>query len=164
VSALVEAGAPLTIFDAAAVGRLDVVKQEAERWPEFINEFNVDGFTPLQLACFFGHGEMAVWLIDRGADVNAVAQNEIRIQPIHAAATTGNLTVLTSLLQHGADANAKQQNDFTPLHTAADNGDVALVELLLSYGATADPMTEDGRTPLVIAQEKGHERVAALLQ
>ncbi len=164
VAALLEAGAQLTIFDAAAVGRLDVVKQEVENWAESINEFGIDGFSPLQLACFFGHEEISLWLIDQGADVNAVAQNAFHIQPIHAAATTGNLKVLTSLLQHGADANAKQQNDFTPLHTAADKGDVAMTRLLLEYGASPDSVTEDGRTPLALAQEKGHERVAVLLQ
>jgi hypothetical protein len=164
VTALVEAGAALSAYDGAAIGRIDVVEERMERWAEYVDEFvNVDGFTPLQLACFFNHEEIALWLMELGANVNTVAQNEGRIQPIHAAATTGSLTVVAALLAHGADVNGKQQNDFTPLHAAAGNGDKALAGLLLEHGADAGAMTEDGRTALDIAQEKGHHELVPLL-
>ena len=45
-----------------------------------------DGFTPLQLAAYFGAPGAAADLIAAGADVDAVADNPMRIQPLHAAA------------------------------------------------------------------------------
>ncbi len=163
-AALVEAGARLGIFEAAAIGRLDIVKQEGERWPEYIDEVNFDGFNSLQLACFFGQQEIALWLIEQGADVNAAAQNRQKIRPIHAAAANGNLTVLKALLARGVDVNIPQENDFTPLHTAADHGNIVMTQLFLDHGADRQAVTRDGRTAMDIAQEKGHLEVAALLR
>ena len=112
----------------------------------------------------FGHEEIAIWLIERGADVNIVAQNRQRIAPIHAAAANGSLPLLRLLLANGADVNAKQQNDFTPLHTAADNNDADMVHLLLEHGASVDAVTKDGRTPREIALKKAYRTVAGLLE
>jgi len=163
IDTLVEAGASLWIFEAAAIGRMDIVQREVERWPGFVNELNIDGFTPLQLACFFNQEEIALWLLEHGADVNIVAQNRQRLSAIHATAAGGNLTILKALLERGADANARQVNDFTALHTAADNGDVAMARLLLGFGADVSAVTNDGRTPLALAQAKGHQDVSPLL-
>jgi ankyrin repeat protein len=41
------------------------------------------------------------------------------------------------LLEHGADANARQQDDFTPLMEADQHGDARLRSLLVEHGATA---------------------------
>lgn len=162
VSELVEAGADLDIFDAAALGRLDVVQEYVEAWDGWVNEYGRDGFTPLQLACYFGQEETALWLLDHGAGVDAVAQNAQQIQPLHAtAAGKGSLDLLQALLEHGADPNARQSGGFTVLHTAAGRGDVEMARLLLEQGA--DPAVEDdeGRTPPDLAREKGQERFVA---
>jgi hypothetical protein len=153
----------LDIFMAAALGRQDVAEELVAQWDGYVNEVALDGFTPLQLACFFGHESLALWLMEQGADVNAVAQNNQRIQPIHAAAANGNVRVVEALLQHGADANARQQGDFTALHTAAMDGNEEMARLLLEHGA--DPTAQDsrGRTPLDLAREYEQEAVIALL-
>lgn len=162
VTALVEAGADLDIFDAAAIGRQDVVEEYVEAWDGWVNEFGRDGFTPLQLACYFGQEDVALWLLDHGADVDAVAQNAQRIQPLHAAAAgTGGLDLLRALLQHGADPNARQSGGFTALHTAADRGDVEMARLLLEHGADLAVEDEEGRTPPDLAREKGREAFVA---
>jgi len=162
VADLVEAGADLDIFDAAALGRLDVVQEVVDGWDGWVNEVGRDGFTPLQLACYFGQEETALWLLEHGARADAVAQNAQRIQPLHAAAAgKGSLDLLRALLAHGADPNARQSGGFTVLHTAADRGDVAMARLLLEHGA--DPAAEDdgGRTPPDLAREKGQEAFIA---
>ncbi|MCB8984629.1 MAG: ankyrin repeat domain-containing protein [Ardenticatenaceae bacterium] len=163
-TALQAAGATLDLFAATAVGRLDLVQQELADYPEDVNEYSRDGFTPLQLACYFGHEEMALWLIDHGADVQATAKNDLKIQPIHAAAANGSLLILRALLAAGADANARQQQDFTPLHTAADRDDIPMARLLLAHGANLHAQTAAGQTPLDLAQARGQQRVAAYLQ
>ena len=160
---LIALGAVRTIFEAAATGQLDEVKAAYAEWEGWLNQYSHDGYTPLQLAAFFGHEETALWLVEHGADVNAVAKNDMRIQPIHAAAANGNLAVLKALLEHGADANARQAGDFTPLHAAADNDSVAMARLLLDYGADPNVANDKGQTPLALAEEKGHHAVASML-
>lgn len=161
---LEEAGAELSIFEACAIGRFDVVRQEIDEWPEDVNEYGRDGFTPLQLACYFGQEEIALWLLGYHADVNAVAQNGTAVTPIHAAAANGNLLILQALLAKGADVNAQQKDGFTPLHTAADSNDPAMAELFLKHGADRTLTADNGQTALDLAVEKGHEAVAAVLR
>jgi ankyrin repeat protein len=153
----------LDVFAAAALGRLDEVEARVVEWPGYVNEVARDGFTPLQLACYFGREKTALWLIEHGADVEAVAQNAQQIRPIHAAAANGNLVVLRALLAHGADVNASQQQDFTPLHTAADRGDGEMARLFLGHGADVEARDALGRTAAELAQERGHEGLATLL-
>ena len=161
---LVAAGAELDVFSATAVGRLDVVEKEFADYPQAINLYSRDGFTPLQFACFFGQEATALWLMDHGADIHAAAKNPLRIQPIHAAAANGSMTVLRALLERGADANARQQQDFTPMHTAADRDDVAMAELLLAFGADAHAENSEHETPLALAKTRGKQQMAAFLE
>ena len=157
-------GDELEIWDGAALGRLAAVQAAHEGWGEFIlNEFSRDGYTPLQLACFFGHEEVARYLVGNGAQIDAISKNSMAIQPLHAAAAGSHTAIVQLLLEAGADANAVQQDSFRPLHAAAQNGNAELARLLLSHGA--DPTLTDalGRTPRDLAVEGGHDEVAALL-
>jgi hypothetical protein len=164
VNAFIEAGAELDVFIGAALGRLDVVEQEVKAWDGWVNYHGSDGFTPLQLACYFGHEEVVRFLLGRGADANATAENEQKIRPLHAAAANGDRAIVEMLLKAGADVNAPQIHGFTPLHTAADRDDVALAELLLAYGADPAATDDEGRPALALARARGRETIAAYLQ
>ena len=65
----------------------------------------------------------------------------IKVMPLHSAAATGDpearYELAKLLLEHGADANARQQDDFTPLMAADQHGDERLRSLLVEHGATA---------------------------
>ena len=60
--------------------------------------------------------------------------------PLHSAAATGDpdarYEIANLLLEHGADPNARQQDEFTPLMAADQHGDTRLRELLVQHGAT----------------------------
>ena len=157
-------GDELEIWDGAALGRLAIVQAAHEEWGEFIvNEYSRDGYTPLQLACFFGHEDAARYLVGNGAQIDAVSKNGMAIQPLHAAAAGSHTAIVQLLLEAGADPNAVQQDSFRPLHAAAQNGNADLVRLLLAHGA--DPALSDalGRTPRDLAAQGGYDEVAALL-
>lgn len=128
-----ECGGFLDIFDACAVGDEERVRTLIESFPESINAYSPDGFYPLGLAAFFGHSKIVEYLIDAGADVNQVADNALKVAPIHAAVSNGDIEIVKMLLEHGADANAKQQNDFTPLLAATQTKRQDLVDLLQRY-------------------------------
>lgn len=163
VETLIESGAYAGIYEGAATGRLEMVQQEVADWSGWLNRINIDGFNPLQLACYFGQAEVALWLIDQGADVETVAQNGSGIRPVHAAAASGSLPILEALLQRGAGINTAQTGGFTPLHQAAHRGDEAMVRLFLAHGADRTLQNEQGQTPRDVALADGHPDLADIL-
>jgi len=153
----------LDIFEAAALGRIDRLKELAvDR--SAVDARSGDGFTALHFAGFFGQGEAARVLIAAGAAVDAVAANAMKVMPLHSAASARNLEAAQCLLEHGAPVNARQAGGWVPAHAAAQNGDQAMVELLLRHGADVTLVNDDGKTAAVVAREKGHEAVAGMLE
>ncbi|KAM9643932.1 oxysterol-binding protein-related protein 1 isoform 6-T11 [Morphnus guianensis] len=61
------------------------------------------GWTPLHLACYFGHAVVVEDLLKAGADVNVL--NDMGDTPLHRAAFTGRKEVVMLLLQHNADTS-----------------------------------------------------------
>ena len=164
VTVLLETVSRLDVFEAAAVGRVERVRELLDGDRELVSAFSTDGFTPLHLAAFFGHAEVAELLLERGADVASVARNQMRVMPLHSAAAGKHVAIARLLVEHGADVNASQERGFTPLHAAAQNGDVELARLLLEGGADPEPATEDGRRAADFAAEKGHDEVLTVLR
>jgi len=153
----------LDIFEAAALGRLDRLKQCLRDDPSAIDSRSKDGFTALHFACFFGQPEAARLLIESGAAVDAVAANPSQVMPLHSAASARNLEAARLLLEHGAPVNVRQQGGWVPIHAAAQNGDRPMVELLLKYRADPKLVNDQGKTSAMVAREKGHAEIAALL-
>ena len=154
----------LDIFEAASLGRADLVEDMVTRDPRMAFERSADGFTALHFAAFFGEDSVARALLEHHADAGAVANNPMLVQPLHSAAAARNLAIARALLEHGAPVNARQQNGWTPLHAAAQHGDKPMVELLLKYGANPNAKNDDGRTPDEVADEKGHLDIAERLR
>jgi len=155
--------AELDLADAAAIDATDRVRELLAADLDVVDGRTPDGFTPLQLAAFFGAPGAAGLLIEAGADVNAVANNPMRIQPLHAAAAGRHGDIAKLLIGAGADVNGRQQHDFTPLHAAAQNGDTDLLDALLAAGADPAATTDDGRVAATLAEAAGHESIAARL-
>lgn len=150
---LVERGAPVSFAEACALGDAAQVKQMVGADAELVRSRSADGFSAAAMAIFFGHGELARWLYEHGADVNAAAENQARVAPVHAAAAVCDRETMRVLLDRGADPNARQQMDFTPLHAAASRGDIAMAELLLAHGAQRDVTSADGITVAGMARK-----------
>ncbi|MDQ2985032.1 MAG: ankyrin repeat domain-containing protein [Actinomycetota bacterium] len=134
------------MFEAAALGRAERLRGLLDAEPELAAAWSSDGFTALHLAAFFGTPDAARALIDAGADVNAVARNSMRVQPLHSAAAARRTKTARLLVERGADVNARQEGGFAPIHAAAQNGDADLVDLLVAAGADAEARTDDGKS------------------
>ncbi len=138
-------GRELDVFEAAALGRIDRLRELLDEKPARANAFGDDGFHPLGLACFFGHLEEARLLLDRGAEVNALSRNEhIQTAAIHAAAASEGKDEATRYelvklaLEHDADPDLRQGvGDFRAIDAARQNGDSRIEQLLLEHGATS---------------------------
>lgn len=157
---LVRCGAVPDVFDATALGEVDLLRDLIDADPDLVCRCAPDGFTLLHLAAWFGHTKAVEILLARGADPNAVAANATALQPINSAAAAGNTVIVHLLLDRGADVDATQERGITALHSAAARNDVELVTLLLGRGADPYLTTDDGRTAAQLAKD---ERILALL-
>jgi ankyrin repeat protein len=161
---LIAHGATLSFHEAAATGRLELVQQYLKDEPDLIDTFSPDGFTALGLAAFFGHAALVDILLANGAKVNISSRNPLNVMPLHSSVASRQYGITKALLDHGADVNAKQQEDYTPLHEAAQNGDLETVALLLARGANIEARNTNGSTPLETALKAGHAHIAELLE
>jgi len=132
----------LDVFEAAALGKTDRLRELLDEDASRANGFGDDGFHPLGLACFFGHVDTARLLLERSADVNALSRNEhIQTAAIHAAAAAegkGEATryeLVKLALEHGADPNLPQGGGFRAIDAARQNGDTRVEQLLTEHGA-----------------------------
>lgn len=159
-----DAKSELDVFEAAATGDVDRLRELLDADPGLVHAWTSDGFTALHYSVFFDGAAPAALLLERGADANALATHpQIKVRPIHSAAASQQTESARLLLDHGADVNGRQEGGFTPLHSAAFHGDKELAELLLERGADVTLTTDEGKTAGDVAAEKGHEELAARL-
>lgn len=154
----------LTIFEAAATGKINHIIRTLARDPQLVNAYADDGFQALGLACFFGYYDVAEYLIKAGAPINSQSRNGLKAAPIQSAAAAGHEPIVELLLKHGADPNIREQGSYTPLHAAAQNGDEDMIRTLLYGGADLLARSDDGKTPLDLALQEGHTESARLLE
>lgn len=120
VSTLVELGAEIDVFAAAATGDIDAL-QRALKQPGAVNAYAYDGWTPLHLAAFFGQLEVVNDLLDAGADIHAVSRNSLKNTPLHAATAGKHSAVALRLLEHGADDQINDAGGYSPARIASEN-------------------------------------------
>ncbi len=154
----------LNLFEACAVGKFDTATLLIFQNPASINTFSEDGFSPLGLACYFGHEDLARFLVLKGADVNLASKNGFNVFPIHSAVASNNTAITKMLLDAGAYPNVCQKAGVAPLHTAAQLGNIELIILLLEHGAEVGLRMEGGKLPADLAAEKGFNEIAEILR
>jgi len=154
----------LNIFEAAATGSMMQIIRLLARNPELVNTFSPDGFQPLGLACFFGHTEVAEYLIKAGAEINTQSQNAMKVTPLHSAVAGNHTKIVSMLIKNQADANIQQTGGFSALHSAAQNGNIVILHLLIFNGADLDIRTDDDKIALDFALESGSDEAANLLR
>ena len=133
-------------------------------WPQTdVNKLNPQGESILMLAALKGHLDLAEELIKKGADVNKTGWT-----PLHYAASTGQLGIISLLIDNNAYIDAESPNGTTPLMMAAMYGTSAAVKLLLQEGADPKLKNQQGLTALQFAQRANRadsvEAIASFLR
>jgi uncharacterized protein len=113
-----------------------------------LNPITADGETPLMMAVFKGQTELAIQMIEKGADVNQPGWT-----PLHYAATAGHVQLIKILLDKHAYIDAESPNKTTPLMMAAHYGTPGAVKLLLEEGADVSLQNDLGLTAIDFAQQ-----------
>jgi ankyrin repeat protein len=104
--------------------------------------------TPLMKASWDGRLEIAEFLIESGADVNA--SDKDGETPLTNAIKREHVEVVQLLLDRGAKVNIKDVREFTPMTTAAAAGNLEIIRSLVKAGADLKAQTY-GLTPLMFA-------------
>jgi len=154
----------LTVFEAAATGKMVHLISNLGHKPELVNAYSEDGFQPLGLAAYFGQLNIVDYLLKAGAEVNSPSKNSLRVTPLQSAVAGGHLKITCLLLEAGASPNVREGGGYTPLHTAAHNGDIEIVRNLIFGGADLEAISDKKEKPLDMALKSGHDEVVSLLK
>ncbi len=184
VELLFDRGVKLDAFLAAELGMLDHVRAT----PDAVSAFHPRGSTALHGACYWGQVAVARFLLDNGADPDAVTRDSfLKIRPLGSAVATPDvpnpsdredtvIELVRLLLDHGADVNGRRGDGLTALHAASHRGHIRVIQLLLDRGADRKiqgrrklpgyegPVPHAGQTALDVALAQGQTQAAALLQ
>ena len=154
----------LDVFEASVLGKAEQVRNLIDRDPSTVNSYSPDGFTPIALAAYLGQKEVTEYLLEKGADVNAVARNATGFTALTGAIANNHVEISKILVKKGADVNHRYEGGASPLMEASMNGNLELVRFLLESGADPNAKTGDGKTPLSFAKEKNHGEVIEALK
>ena len=80
-----------------------------------------------------------------------------------AAARSGDVAQVQSLLAGGSDVNARDDSGNTALHYTAAFGYTEMAQILVDAGADVDAPGRIANTPLHLASQEGHSDIAAIL-
>jgi hypothetical protein len=122
---------------------------------------NAAGETALMMAALKGHTDWARRLLDRGAQLDGLAQPGWT--PLHYAASGPEPKAVALLLERGARVDVLSPNGSTPLMMAARYGTEAAVQLLLAKGADPKLRNERELDAAEFARGAGREALAAQL-
>jgi ankyrin repeat protein len=148
------------VLEAAALGRLDVLRIQLEGDPEALSARTPDGFTALHLAAFFGGGGAVRMLLAAGAPADGDADNRLGVRPLHSAAAARDHDAVRALLEAGAAPDVRQHGGYTPLLQAAHADDPELTRMLLDHGADRALAADDGRDAAAMAGPRTSELLA----
>jgi uncharacterized protein len=142
-------GADTALMFAARVGDVTSVRLLVEAGAN-VNDHDAWGVSATTLAAFAGYGDVARYLLDKGADPN---NDKPGFTALHCAIMRRDEQTVAALLAHGADANARVKVwtptrrssddyhfmpalvDATPYWMAARFTQPALMRLLAKHGA-----------------------------
>ena len=135
------------IHDAAAAGDLDKVKALLEADPDLLESGDQWNHTPLQKACGSFQLDVAYYLIDKGANVNA--RNMYGYSVLCSAMNEDPkcIELVKRLIEHGADVKMRQGDYASPIHSAVRCNNPEVVKLLIEHGANPNANSDYG-TPL----------------
>eukprot|EP00892_Ulva_mutabilis_P006882 jgi/Ulvmu1/4566/UM002_0294.1 len=126
-----------------------------------INELNGDGWSPVQMACWYDSMKALGALLKWNPDLRL--KDSADRTAVHLAAFNGSERCLRRVLHAGAEVDARDKYGLTALHKASVAGQLSSIRTLLEYKADATLATADGLTAMHLAAWKGQREALRLL-
>lgn len=153
---------PATLIAAAKSGDLATVKKQLASGTDVnATTGELDAQTALGWAAYRGHRDVAKFLLEQGARIDA--QNRRGYTALMAAAQGGHTELVRSLLERGANPNLATRNGDTALIYAAMFGNTEMIRALLEAGAASSVENALGDTAEALATALGRSDIAAVL-
>lgn len=127
-----------TLFDATQPDHVDKLLESGAD----IERKTWKGLTPLIYFCCYGPEDVAIRLIEKGADCNATS-SWVGVTPLMYAAQTGRLEVVKVLIEKGVDLNFTGVLGITALMMASCTGQLEVVQCLVEKGASVHVKSKD---------------------
>jgi ankyrin repeat protein len=155
--------ARIRLFGAVKSGDAAMVRKILGQFPQLVKARGKNRYTPLIWAARQGHMPIVDFLINKGADINAV--NKWNNTALHWAAYNGRTAVIILLAKKGARLDiAENEKGHMPLHDAAWRCRLGAVAALLKAGAPAAALNKLGQTPAQVALKFRCPAAAELIQ
>ncbi|WWC67222.1 uncharacterized protein I206_101129 [Kwoniella pini CBS 10737] len=150
-----EASEQLSIHALAQRGDISTLSSLFRDDPSLdLSKRDDQGITPLHWAAINAHMGMCRFLLDNGAEIDAIG-GELNATPLQWAARNGHLYVLHLLLSHGADPNILDSQGFNTLHLITHSSAVMPLLYMLHQPVAIDEKDTDGHTSLMWAAYQG---------
>ncbi|MDA3819987.1 MAG: ankyrin repeat domain-containing protein [Candidatus Delongbacteria bacterium] len=127
-----------------------------------INARTEDGITPLMYAAQNGYLDIVEFLVDLGADVNAIPYISNRTA-LMSAVENGYVATAEFLIRQGAGFTIRDYRNRHLMHKGALCGFWEMCDMLLYYDLPVDPVDIDKRTPLMLAAFDGYDSTVNIL-
>lgn len=150
-----QSGGSVGMRSACVRGDIDTVGQLIKQGTSINVELNPDGDTPLTKSIFSHQTNLAIWLIENGADVEKSLRNGRT--PLITAAGCGDVRVVCALLAAGAQIDRQMNNGATALMYAVSKGFVNVARSLIEHGASKTLRDNDGWTIVDYARKSGFD-------
>jgi ankyrin repeat protein len=154
-------------FFASHTGNAEILpdlRRAGDKIDGSVMMFDVAPASPMQVAAYFNHVDVARTLIELGAKVDPADGRYD--SPLVSAVLANHLELVRLLIRNGADVNRIDEKGMTPLMYAAatDFGDSAIVDLLLTSGARTDARDKHGLTAADYARQYKQAQLIARLK
>ena len=153
-----------SLLSSSESGNLEDVKEAVANGAKIESKNSEPGrlrATALMTACYGGHFDIAKFLIEKGANVNALATDNSTA--LIWSCSEGYYEVAKLLIEHDADINAFNLEDESPITTAIEYSRVDIVKLLLESGVTINNKLENGDTILIHAIKSRNNDIVKLV-
>lgn len=120
------------VYAAVYFNKVDILKFLITQKEDVNKVYNENGLTALSLACINSNSEIALLLLDAGANPNGAGNcgGDYTFYPIIEATQRNDIQTVKALLKHNADRNVTDRDGSTPLQIAKSNNYDSLVTLL----------------------------------
>lgn len=143
-----------SIFVAAQRGDVELMRELITSGKASATDRDPQNITPLHWAAINAHVAACRYLLEQGAEVDALG-GDLVATPMQWAARNGYLYVIQLLIAHGADPTITDSQGYNSLHLVTHSSSIMPLLYLLHQPINVDSRDSQGHTSLMWAAYQG---------